>query len=313
VLSTPVFAFAREQAFVCALVSQAAAATSFSIAISLFPKDPIAVLADKKLAVLGAGMMGSALALGLVQAGAMPAAQITLFDTHLAKARAVADTLGAGASAADTAREAVAHADLVLLAVKPPIVPDLLAFISPVLTPRHLVISIAAGIRLAKMEALIPADVPLVRTMPNTPCLVGTGATALCRGTHATEAHLALAQALFASVGVSVEVEERLLDAVTGLSGSGPAYVYLMIEALADGGVQAGLTRATARLLAAQTVMGAAQMVLASDQHPAQLKDNVTTPGGTTIAALAVLERAGFRTALMDAIEAAATRSKELS
>jgi len=271
------------------------------------------VLADKKLAVLGAGMMGSALAQGLVRAGAMPAAHITLFDTHAAKAHAVADTLGAGAATADTARAAVAQADLVLLAVKPPIIPDVLAAISPVLTPRHLLISIAAGVRLAKMQALIPADVPLVRTMPNTPCLVGDGATALCRGTHATEAHLALAQALFASVGVSVEVEERLLDAVTGLSGSGPAYVYLMIEAMADGGVQAGLTRATARLLAAQTVMGAAKMVLASDQHPAQLKDNVTTPGGTTIAALAVLERAGFRTALMDAIEAAAARSKELS
>lgn len=271
------------------------------------------MLADKKLAVLGTGMMGSALAQGLVQAGAMPAAQITLFDTHAAKARALADALGVGATVADTLRGAVAGADLVLLAVKPPIIPDLLAALSPVLTPQHLVISIAAGIRLAKMQALIPANVPLVRTMPNTPCLVGAGATALCRGTHATEAHLALAQALFASVGVSVEVEERLLDAVTGLSGSGPAYVYLMIEAMADGGVQAGLTRATARLLAAQTVMGAAQMVLATDDHPAQLKDNVTTPGGTTIAALAVLERAGFRTALMDAIEAAATRSKELS
>ncbi len=256
-------------------------------------------------------MMGSALAQGLVRANAMPAAQITLFDTHAAKANALAETLGA--SAADTARAAVADADLVLLAVKPPIILDLLASLSPVLTPRHLVISIAAGVRLAKMEALLPADVPLVRTMPNTPCLVGYGATALCRGTHATEAHLLLAQTLFASVGVSVEVEERLLDAVTGLSGSGPAYVYLMIEAMADGGVQAGLTRATARLLAAQTVMGAAQMVLASDQHPAQLKDNVTTPGGTTIAALAVLERAGFRTALMDAIEAAAARSKKLS
>lgn len=271
------------------------------------------MLADKKLAVLGAGMMGGALAQGLVRAGAMPAVQIALYDTHEAKAHALAAKLGAGAATADTARAAVAQADLVLLAVKPPIVLTVLAAISPVLTPHHLVISIAAGVRLATMEALIPTDVPLIRTMPNTPCLVGDGATAICRGTHATEAHLALAQALFASVGVSVEVEERLLDAVTGLSGSGPAYVYLMIEAMADGGVQAGLTRATARLLAAQTVMGAAKMVLASDEHPAQLKDNVTTPGGTTIAALAVLERAGFRTALMDAIEAAAARSKELS
>lgn len=271
------------------------------------------VLRDKKLAILGAGMMGSALAQGLVRAGAMPAAHITLFDSHAAKAHAVADELGNGATAAASVLDAVEGADLVLLAVKPPIVTDVLSVIAPRLSPNHLILSIAAGVRLARMEALVPPTVPVVRTMPNTPCLVGEGATALCRGTHATDAHLDMARALFASVGVSVEVDERLMDAVTGLSGSGPAYVYLMIEAMADGGVRAGLTRSTARLLAAQTVLGAAKMVMTSEDHPAQLKDNVTTPGGTTIAALAVLERAGFRTALMDAIEAAADRSKELS
>ena len=270
------------------------------------------MLRDKTLAVLGAGMMGGALARGLVACGAMPSSGLRLFDTHRAKAEALAAELGPGALAAPSAQAAVTGADLILLAVKPPMIADVLTEIAPFAAPSQLVISIAAGIRLAKMEAALP-DIPIIRTMPNTPCLVGKGATALSRGTHATEEHLRLAQSLFAAVGLSVEVPERLLDAVTGLSGSGPAYVYLMIEALADGGVKEGLTRDTARLLAAQTVLGAAQMVLSSDQHPAQLKDNVTTPGGTTIAALHVLERAGLRTALIDAIQAAAERSRELS
>jgi len=271
------------------------------------------MLRDKTLAVLGTGMMGGALTRGLVGCGAMPPSGLRLFDTHQAKAEALAADLGPGAVVASSARAAVDGADLVLLAVKPPMVPDVLAGIADVLTPARLVLSIAAGVRLATMEALVPEAVPVIRTMPNTPCLVGCGATAICRGAHASAAHLGLAQSLFASVGLSVEVPESLMDAVTGLSGSGPAYVYLMIEALADGGVKEGLTRDTARLLAAQTVLGAAQMVLSSDQHPAQLKDNVTTPGGTTIAALHVLERAGLRTALIDAVQAAADRSRELS
>lgn len=271
------------------------------------------LLAEKKLAVLGTGMMGSALARGLTQAGAMSPGNITLFDVHPLKAQQLAHDLGPGARAAESAADAAAGSDLVLLSVKPPIVPTLLRSIADVLSAKHLVISIAAGVRLEKMESIAGENVPVIRSMPNTPCLVGEGATALCRGTHATHDHLQLAQSLFAAVGESVEVEERLMDAVTGLSGSGPAYVYMMIEAMADGGVMAGLTRDTARMLAAQTVLGAARMVLSSEEHPAQLRDNVTTPGGTTIAALAVLERAGLRTALMDAIEAATRRSKELS
>jgi pyrroline-5-carboxylate reductase len=269
------------------------------------------VLQDKKLAVLGTGMMGSALARGLTQAGAMSPANLTLYDVHALKARQLAQEIGATAAA--SAGDAVADADLILIAVKPGIVTSVLQSIADRLTESHLVISIAAGVRVDKMEAVVPAGVPVIRCMPNTPCLVGAGATALCRGTHATHDHLQIAQSLFSAVGESVEVEERLMDAVTGLSGSGPAYVYLMIEAMADGGVMGGLTRDTARMLAAQTVLGAAKMVLSTNEHPAQLRDNVTTPGGTTIAALAVLERAGLRTALMDAIEAATKRSKELS
>ena len=271
------------------------------------------MLREKTLAVLGTGMMGSALARGLVHAGAMPSANLRFYDTQEDKAIALADALGPGAWAATSAPSAVSQADLILIAVKPPMVPQVLAEIAPALSPHQLVISIAAGVRLAAMEALLPSGIPVIRTMPNTPSLVGCGAAALCRGTSATEEHLGLAQSLFASVGLSVEVPERLLDAVTGLSGSGPAYVYLIIEALADGGVKEGLPRETARLLAAQTVLGAAQMVLSSDLHTAQLKDNVTTPGGTTIAALHVLERSGIRAALMDAVQAAAERSRELS
>lgn len=271
------------------------------------------MLRQKTLAVLGAGMMGGALARGLVGGEAMVPANIRLFDTDGAKATTLAESLGAGAHAAVSAAEAIAGADIVLLAVKPPMVAGVLSEISPALRPGQLVLSIAAGIRLATIEGLLPDGTPVIRTMPNTPSLVGHGATAISQGQHATDAHLSLAQSLFAAVGVSVVVPERLLDAVTGLSGSGPAYVYLMIEALADGGVKEGLPRDTARLLAAQTVSGAAQMVLSSDQHPAQLKDSVTTPGGTTIAALHVLERAGIRAALIDAVEAAARRSRELS
>ena len=276
------------------------------------------MLREKTLAVLGAGMMGGALARGLVASGAMPASAIRLFDTHTAKVEALAAELGQGALAAPSALAAVADADLILLALKPPMVSEVLAGIAPALqiksdrTHPPLLISIAAGVRLATMEAALPG-IPFIRTMPNTPCLVGKGATALSRGTHATEEHLALAQSLFSAVGVAVEVPENLLDAVTGLSGSGPAYVYLIIEALASGGVKEGLPRDTARLLAAQTVLGAAQMVLDSNEHPAQLKDNVTTPGGTTIAALHVLERAAVRNALMDAVHASAERSRELS
>ncbi len=271
------------------------------------------MLTQKKLAILGTGMMGGALARGLIRAGAMPVSGLIFYDIHTPRAQRLADELGPDATVAKSLHAAVSHADLILPALKPNVLPEALTEIASALTPNQLVISIAAGVTLAKMEALLPGGIPVIRTMPNTPCLVGCGATALCRGTHVTDAHLELARHLFASVGITVVVEEKLIDAVTGLSGSGPAYVYLMIEALSDGGVKAGLTRETARLLAAQTVYGAAQMVLSSDEHPAQLKDNVTTPGGTTIAALAVLERAGFRTALIDAIEAATARSKELS
>lgn len=272
------------------------------------------MLTGKRLTILGAGMMGNALAGGLVRSGAASADSITFYDIH--RTKAVQSSLALPephGHVAETASAAVADADIILLAVKPPVVPIILAEISPALNENQLLISIAAGVQTSTMEAIIGRNIPIIRTMPNTPSLVGEGATAISEGSHTTPEHIAQAAFLFSAVSKTVVVEEKLMDAVTGLSGSGPAYVYLMIEALMDGGVKAGLTRDTARLLAAQTVYGAAKMVLESEQHPAQLKDNVTTPGGTTIQALAVLERAGFRTAIIDAVEAASNRSRELS
>lgn len=256
--------------------------------------------------------MGGAFARGLVRAG-MPADHITLYDTHPVKAHGVAQDLGPGAQVIDDAARSISGADVILIAVKPQIVPDALAAISEALTPQQLIISIAAGMRISRMEGSLPPSTPVIRAMPNTAATVGEAASALARGTFATSEHVELAMEMFCAVGKAVEVDERLMDAVTGLSGSGPAYVFLLIESLMDGGVKAGLTRDAARLLAAQTVYGAAKMILETSDHPAQLKDNVTTPGGTTMAALAVLERAGVRIAYMDAIEAAAERSRQLS
>jgi pyrroline-5-carboxylate reductase len=271
------------------------------------------LLLGKKIAVFGIGIMGAALARGLALSGAVAPSDIILCDIHVAKAQRVADSIGSAVQVVATPLAAASRADILLFATKPTVLPAVLSEIAPSVHPNQLIISIAAGLRIVRMEDVLPKDMPVIRAMPNTPATVNAGASAIARGTRATDAHVALALAVFEAVGKAVEVDEKLMDAVTGLSGSGPAYVFMLIEALMDGGVKAGLSRDTARLLAAQTVYGAAKMVLESDIHPAQLKDNVTTPGGTTIQAVAVLERAGLRTAIIDAIDAATQRSKELS
>jgi pyrroline-5-carboxylate reductase len=205
-----------------------------------------------------------------------------------------------------------AGADVLVLAVKPQVMAAVLADVKPAVTAKQLVISIAAGWALDALAAGLPAGTRLVRVMPNTPCLVGASAAAFTPGPAVTAEDRLTVQRLLTAVGTAVELPEHLLDAVTGLSGSGPAYVFVLIEALADGGVKAGLPRTVAQALAAQTVFGAAKMVLETGRHPAELKDAVASPAGTTVAGLAVLERAGFRAAAIDAVVAAAERAKEL-
>jgi len=208
-------------------------------------------------------------------------------------------------------REAVAGADVVVLAVKPQAIPAVLSELGQLLA-HALVISIVAGVTIRTITEAAGVAERVVRAMPNTPALVREGMTALAMGAGVSEDDVRLVRTVFEAVGLVVTVEERLMDAVTGLSGSGPAYIFQAIEALADGGVMMGLPRQTAELLAAQTVLGAARLVLESGVHPAQLKDRVASPGGTTIAGLHRLEQGGFRATLMAAVEAATTRSKEL-
>lgn len=259
----------------------------------------------------GAGQMATALAVGWTRAGLLDLPRCRAADPY-PEAR---DRFAAATGIETVPQNAlVATAcDVLVLAVKPLNVSAVLAEVKPALEPRHLVVSIAAGVTTAQLRAELGDGVRLARVMPNTPCLVGASATGYCTSNpRPNNPDQAVVGGLFSAVGKAFRVSEALLDAVTGLSGSGPAYVYVMIEALADGGVKAGLPRDVAQTLAAQTVMGAAKMVLETGQHPGALKDAVASPGGTTIAGLHALERAGVRAALMDAVEAAARRAQEL-
>lgn len=273
-------------------------------------------LRDKRIGIIGAGAMGSALCRGLIHAEAAPANKIIVSDLHPSHVQTLQQSLGV--KVADNNNQVAKYTDIIVLAVKPYTVPKVLEEIAESLKrdagkPLPLLVSIAAGVRIETLESLLPASLPVVRAMPNTPAQVGLGACAYCRGTHAEDEHLQQATAIFESVGTAIEVPETMMDAVTALSGSGPAYVYLMIEALVDGGVKVGLPRDVAHQLAAQTVLGAAQMVLETKMHPAQLRDMVTTPAGTTIAAIAALEHSGLRAALIDAVERATNRARELA
>lgn len=264
---------------------------------------------DARFAFLGAGNMAVALINGLIRAGA-PANRITATVRRPERIAELEKSFGVTATADNAA--AAKDADIVVLAVKPQVMRKVLAQIAPVIDAKKLVISIAAGVPIAAIERKLGAGSRVVRAMPNTPALVGLGATALSGGEHATDADLATAQTLFDAVGFTTVVDETLLDAVTGLSGSGPAYVFLMIEAMSDAGVKVGLSRHVALKLAAQTVLGSAKLLLETGQHPGHLKDQVTSPGGTAIAGLHTLEAGGLRTTLIDAVEAATKRAREL-
>ena len=263
----------------------------------------------QKIGMIGAGQMATALAQGFIKAGLVSAEQVSAADP-LAEARARFAQV-TGSRVAESNAEVVRRADVVFLAVKPQQIDGVLSELRGPLGGK-LVISIAAGVKLARLAERLGADARVVRVMPNTPCLVGQGAAAFCLGGGATADDAALVEQLLRAVGTAYRVDEKLMDAVTGLSGSGPAFVYIVIEALSDGGVRMGLPRAVASALAAQTVLGAAQMVLTTGEHPAVLKDRVASPGGTTIAGLKALEDGGLRSAVIAAVEAAARRSAEL-
>lgn len=264
---------------------------------------------DQRIAVLGAGNMGRALVRGMLKARWAKPSNFVATTRHAESARAFAAETGIEVHTDN--RKAAGSADIIILGVKPQILPAILDEIRPVVRPGQLVISIAAGVSTASIEAALPGA-SVVRSMPNLPVHVDAGATAYCFGSKASREDGAKARAIFESVGIGVEVDEYLMDAVTGLSGTGPMYVFQIIEGLADAGVKVGLSREVAMALTLQTVLGAAKMAQQSGEHPARLKDRVTSPGGTAITALHVMERGGLRAILIDAVEAATRRSEEL-
>ncbi len=263
-----------------------------------------------KIGFLGAGKMATALAKGFINARLVQANQLFAADPFADARKHFAAATGAKTFAANL--EVATATKVLILATKPDQAAAALAEISGAFTKNHLLISIAAGVTISKLENALPAGARVIRVMPNTPALVGAGASGFALGKNASAADGELAQKLLSAVGVALQVKESLLDAVTGLSGSGPAYVYQFIEALSDGGVASGLPRDIATKLAAQTVLGGAKMVLETGQHPGALKDQVTSPGGTTIEGIHELEKGKLRATVINAVRAATEKSKKL-
>lgn len=269
------------------------------------------MLTGKKIAVIGGGKMGSIIAQGLIAHKIISAKDITVTDIDPARLDFIHSRLGLQVSGDN--KKAARNAQVIILAVKPQSMVPTLQDLTTAINKTKLVISIAAGITTGLVEGYLARGVHVIRVMPNTPALIGEGATAIAKGGNSTAADVGLARAIFDAVGITVEVDEKLMDAVTGLSGSGPAYCFVIIEALADAGVQMGLPREMALQLAAQTMLGSARLCLQGDKHPAQLKDMVTSPAGTTAAGLQSLEEGKIRATLIAAVEAATKRSKELA
>lgn len=262
-----------------------------------------------RMAVVGGGNMGTALIKGILKTATAKAEQIVVAEKATDKAEKLAKQLGVKTVPGP---EHIGDVDLVLFAVKPQDLKTAADCLKKGLDKKVLFISIAAGVTIEKLAKLLPEKTAVVRAMPNTPALISMGATALSAGPDVTVEQKELAQGIFEAVGLAVWVKEENMDAVTGLSGSGPAYVFMFIEALSDAGVFQGLPRDTSLMLAAQTVAGAAKLLQMNDKHPAQLKDMVTSPGGTTISGVHALESQGLRGALMDAVARATQRSREL-
>ncbi len=269
------------------------------------------MLKNQTIAVIGAGHMAGAMIGGMVISKLVPAKSVVATRRG---AEALAELQKKwGIRTSTDNKKAAAEADVIILAVKPQMARKVLEELAGTVRKDQLVISVMAGVPTAAIAKLLRVDAPVVRAMPNTPCLVDAGATAIAAGAHAGAKDLERAEAVFSSIGICVTLPESALDAVTGLSGSGPVYIYMAIEAMIDGGVKMGIPRAVAAKLAAQTVFGAAKLVQETGKHPAVLKDEVTTPGGTAITAIHVLESRGLRSVLIDGVEAATNRSKELS
>jgi len=264
-----------------------------------------------KVAVLGAGKLGGILLQALLKAGLLTPAHTRATVRHADRAKSLGEKLKIEVGTNN--RSAVKGADIIFICVKPQVVEEVMNEIRPDISRGQLFISVAASVPTDEIERALGSDAAVVRAMPNTPCAQGAGMTALCKGRHATEDHIHLARSLFDVVGRTVVVDEKLMDAVTGLSASGPAYIYIIIEALAEAGVKVGLPRDVATLLAAQTTLGAAKVVLETGDHPALLKDAVTTPAGCTIDGIMELEEGKLRVTLIKAVVKAAQRARELA
>lgn len=263
----------------------------------------------RTIGFIGAGNMAEAMIRGLLRGNDFAPGQISASGPRAERVGELATSYGI---AATTDNKVPAAAEIVVLSVKPQILSRVLDEVADTISVDALVISIAAGVPVSAIQARLASGTRVVRAMPNTPALVDAAATAIAGGEHARESDLADAKKIFDAIGLTVILEESQLDAVTGLSGSGPAYVFLILEALSDAGVKVGLSRRTAQLLAAQTVLGSAKLLLETNEHPGRLKDMVTSPGGTAITGLHTLEAGGVRTTLMNAVEAATRRSREL-
>ncbi|HNK43761.1 MAG TPA: pyrroline-5-carboxylate reductase [Pseudomonadota bacterium] len=259
---------------------------------------------------LGTGNMAEALIKGLLAAGLVKPEQIWGSDPRQSRCQQLRQQYGINMTTHNV--DVVRRAGLIVLSVKPQVLLGVMDEVGPYLKPHCLCISVAAGVPLQVLQSHLPKSTRVIRVMPNTPALVGAGATAISAGNTATEDDIKLSQQIFGAIGFTVVLDEDQLDAVTGLSGSGPAYMFLVIEALSDAGVKVGLSRYNAVALAAHTVLGSAKLLLETGQHPGHLKDMVTSPGGTAIAGLHTLEAGGLRTTLINAVEAATRRSKEL-
>jgi pyrroline-5-carboxylate reductase len=269
------------------------------------------MLRDKKICIIGTGNMGEALISGLISSASSKPKNIICTDVREAKLKTIQEEYGVRTTPNNS--EAVADSDIVIYAVKPQIMAAVLNETAEKLDMSKLIISIAAGVPMEAIESCLDKKLRLIRVMPNIAAAVKEAATAVAAGKHATEEDIKLAMTVFNSIGKTVFIPENyLMDAITGLSGSGPAYIFLIVEAMADAGVKVGLSRREALFLSAQTVLGAAKMLIETHEHPGQLRDRVTSPGGTAIAGLATLEQGGLRTTLINAVEVATNRSKEL-